>query len=113
MGVGWEETAQTVTGAVPTAKLHVLGLSPLKDKLGPKWERLSDLVHKLFERAIAKAQRPGDHFVVLDELSYAVTFSNLSLDQADLVCATIAREVCRSEERRVGKECRSRWSPYH
>ena len=22
-------------------------------------------------------------------------------------------EVSRSEERRVGKECRSRWSPYH
>ena len=27
-------------------------------------------------------------------------------------CA-VARSVCRSEERRVGKECRSRWSPYH
>ena len=26
--------------------------------------------------------------------------------------AGIAQEV-RSEERRVGKECRSRWSPYH
>ena len=24
-----------------------------------------------------------------------------------------AIEVIRSEERRVGKECRSRWSPYH
>src|SRR2546426_8678825 len=23
------------------------------------------------------------------------------------------KENCRSEERRVGKECRSRWSPYH
>ena len=23
------------------------------------------------------------------------------------------REAYRSEERRVGKECRSRWSPYH
>ena len=22
-------------------------------------------------------------------------------------------EIYRSEERRVGKECRSRWSPYH
>ena len=22
-------------------------------------------------------------------------------------------KVARSEERRVGKECRSRWSPYH
>src|SRR2546427_6062 len=25
----------------------------------------------------------------------------------------LLREACRSEERRVGKECRSRWSPYH
>ena len=24
-----------------------------------------------------------------------------------------ATEAIRSEERRVGKECRSRWSPYH
>ena len=23
------------------------------------------------------------------------------------------KTLCRSEERRVGKECRSRWSPYH
>ena len=23
------------------------------------------------------------------------------------------KEIVRSEERRVGKECRSRWSPYH
>ena len=27
--------------------------------------------------------------------------------------ATGERLVLRSEERRVGKECRSRWSPYH
>ena len=25
----------------------------------------------------------------------------------------IQKDTCRSEERRVGKECRSRWSPYH
>ena len=25
----------------------------------------------------------------------------------------VVRPLCRSEERRVGKECRSRWSPYH
>ena len=30
----------------------------------------------------------------------------IALDDGD-TCA------CRSEERRVGKECRSRWSPYH
>ena len=25
----------------------------------------------------------------------------------------VGRYIGRSEERRVGKECRSRWSPYH
>ena len=29
------------------------------------------------------------------------------------VCALTAGILVRSEERRVGKECRSRWSPYH
>ena len=28
-------------------------------------------------------------------------------------CATALFRILRSEERRVGKECRSRWSPYH
>ena len=30
-----------------------------------------------------------------------------------LFCAYDMVEFKRSEERRVGKECRSRWSPYH
>src|SRR3712207_7476110 len=32
---------------------------------------------------------------------------------ADLADETVAHKDGRSEERRVGKECRSRWSPYH
>ena len=32
---------------------------------------------------------------------------------AMLEAERIARDPYRSEERRVGKECRSRWSPYH
>ena len=31
----------------------------------------------------------------------------------DLLKSYITRDASRSEERRVGKECRSRWSPYH
>ena len=31
----------------------------------------------------------------------------------DLDCDLVGIAVFRSEERRVGKECRSRWSPYH
>ena len=31
----------------------------------------------------------------------------------DIIVVNILFIICRSEERRVGKECRSRWSPYH
>src|SRR2546427_7713047 len=32
---------------------------------------------------------------------------------AGFVVDGVIRDLARSEERRVGKECRSRWSPYH
>ena len=40
---------------------------------------------------------------------------DLGLDSLMLVSLIVAIEerFHRSEERRVGKECRSRWSPYH
>ena len=41
---------------------------------------------------------------------------NVSLDiKTNKITAFIGPSGCgkRSEERRVGKECRSRWSPYH
>ena len=42
----------------------------------------------------------------LDEIK-----SKGDLKQLEIVYKTNLKE--RSEERRVGKECRSRWSPYH
>ena len=36
-----------------------------------------------------------------------------TLDPKELERKTIGKVLLRSEERRVGKECRSRWSPYH
>ena len=33
--------------------------------------------------------------------------------QSPLLPYLVCRLLLRSEERRVGKECRSRWSPYH
>ena len=44
-------------------------------------------------------------------------FANIGLAPWDCLGMGIARHTPlnygRSEERRVGKECRSRWSPYH
>ena len=43
-------------------------------------------------------------------------YHHLQLDKLDCTVAIIKNarsNKLRSEERRVGKECRSRWSPYH
>ena len=57
-------------------------------------------VSKYYEGGIEKAlfdtQRPGRPSEITDDAK-----------------AWIINLACRSEERRVGKECRSRWSPYH
>src|SRR3712207_8463487 len=47
---------------------------------------------------------PGPTFVGTDSFTYTIQ---------DSMGGTSTATVTRSEERRVGKECRSRWSPYH
>ena len=49
------------------------------------------------------------------EIPAAYADARAALERGDLDGATRAfeQELARSEERRVGKECRSRWSPYH
>ena len=44
---------------------------------------------------------------VMDGLKSNASGEEFRLDEV------ITANVWRSEERRVGKECRSRWSPYH
>ena len=39
-------------------------------------------------------------------------FAGKGVDEVDALARALAPSS-RSEERRVGKECRSRWSPYH
>ena len=61
--------------------------------------------------------------IILDSLMYPISFAtrNTSAEVSSLTpflwfkaLEMVAGEnPVRSEERRVGKECRSRWSPYH
>ena len=37
----------------------------------------------------------------------------IPMDDIRLILEAASKAPNRSEERRVGKECRSRWSPYH
>jgi hypothetical protein len=85
---------EIVGAQTAAAKLHVLNLGPIKDRLGEKWPKLSGLVHKLFETALRDAQGPRDHFVLVDELCYVVTFHGLTFHEATVACTSVAQKVC-------------------
>ena len=44
---------------------------------------------------------------------YGESLTDETLEKAKACDSVLLGAVGRSEERRVGKECRSRWSPYH
>src|SRR2546426_7941538 len=52
-----------------------------------------------------------EHEASLDDHRRQTVRKDVTADQPDVRGAE--RAAGRSEERRVGKECRSRWSPYH
>ena len=69
---------------------------------------LSPLLFCIFLEVVVARAIDGD-----EENGVVVTGSRISnLKFADEI-GSIAGSPERSEERRVGKECRSRWSPYH
>src|SRR5260370_39082500 len=63
-----------------------------------------------------------DEVPVVDAATYKLTVGGLAKGKSVWTLeelralpqeSQVTRHICRSEERRVGKECRSRWSPYH
>src|ERR1039457_5753517 len=63
------------------------------------------------------ASRSYDAIISTRAQGYVIRVDSGRLDSQQfgeqVVAVDGAREASQSEERRVGKECRSRWSPYH
>src|ERR1041385_1171316 len=100
-GLGAEPTFAGLGGVVAENEVDLAARGGLVERYGEVGVAevalvLGDLV--LEDQVVAK-RRPGqlgDQRVVLVEIG-----------------AMVGEHDVRSEERRVGKECRSRWSPYH
>ena len=67
-----------------------------------RFEKRKDEINKDFAAHGLKSRVHGVWFE--DAYLRVYPYNSLACNAVDL---------CRSEERRVGKECRSRWSPYH
>src|SRR5256885_15736073 len=86
------------------------------DHLGPNsWRSEAAAVAMArSEQLIADYVAAGFRKIHLD-CSMSCAGDSEALDDAQVAqrAAQLCRVAERSEERRVGKECRSRWSPYH
>ena len=62
------------------------------------------------EDLLVYMNEPLDPIEITDEYGSFLTFDSITFEDGVGVGVGVG---VRSEERRVGKECRSRWSPYH
>src|SRR3712207_1575134 len=74
------------------------------------WEALTENLAAARRRSVGLAQ-DGMEFLRLQEQNAKAAQQWLASSMK--VAQLQERNARRSEERRVGKECRSRWSPYH
>ena len=80
-----------------------------------RYIRLTNLVPELLEYVDEGRikMRPAVELSYLDEDSQRDIVEEIDMNDATPTHQNVTNTHTRSEERRVGKECRSRWSPYH
>ena len=93
-------TRDNVVGKVSYKRRALFSDENAADATPPVLEAGATATASLSDKSIALRTAPSDAFDVEETVG-------------GRAAANMHAETTRSEERRVGKECRSRWSPYH
>ena len=79
--------------SAPGARLSLVGLADVRERLGDRWQELSDRVHELAEVVIRRHLMRGDVFEAHGDDGYMVLFAQLSPAEAEFKCRVIAKEI--------------------
>ena len=103
------------TGKVcPLAKMYTLGsgfIPSANHAGGLRYHGMSSVVSELYDQGLIEARSVEQTEVFKAAEQFARIEGILPAPESSHAIKVAIDE--RSEERRVGKECRSRWSPYH
>src|SRR2546422_8157867 len=110
-------------GTFPTSPMRVAPPSPGPPQTSPVRDNIVEIMSEVKSNTCSSTEKNrgvrrlegGAVVAIAVVLLPAGTGADGLGDHADICDAGNAQFVydLRSEERRVGKECRSRWSPYH
>ena len=79
-----------------------------KDELNEKYPRIAEIPFDSDRKLMITINRIDDKNIVIVKGAF-----DMMADKCIGALNVYVSRIVRSEERRVGKECRSRWSPYH
>ena len=114
----WENEDELASYLEKIARKQAFDESGLIYGMGHAVYTLSDpraQLCKRYARKLAQDKGMGDEFALIERIEkLAPEVITGVRGTSKAICANIDMYTgFRSEERRVGKECRSRWSPYH
>lgn len=69
--------------------IHLIGLSEIRDSMGPRWDAAKERVHHYAHRVLERMLSPGDLWFRHGESDYVVVFARLDKTAAQLVCGKI------------------------
>lgn len=78
---------------VTTGRIQLINLEQIREKLGDKWEKKSQVAHQIVCTAIERRLAPDDIYSQYSELAYVIVFANLDKRQAQLKSVLIAKEI--------------------
>ncbi len=82
------------------------------------FKELFDSHNRRYQYPFLNCTNCGPRFSIIEDIPYDRAGTTMKKFEMCSLCAKEYQDITnrryhRSEERRVGKECRSRWSPYH
>jgi hypothetical protein len=66
--------------------VHVIGLEPLRDRAGPRWQKMRSAVYARLEMILQQRLGPTDFFLPLDDVTYLVTMPGTESEDARIAC---------------------------
>ena len=73
--------------------VHVIGLEPLRDRAGPRWEKMRGSVCARLEMILRQRLGPSDFFLPLDDVAYLVTMPGTEPEDAQITCLRITYDL--------------------